>query len=837
MRRIKEYNHLVLTFMCASCIIGVIFYIKNVLPFNKYSLLTIDFFHQYGPMMGELYDRIIGGDNLIYSFSMGIGLPFFRNFFNYLSSPFNIIIFLFNRYDLLTSYSFIISFKTVVSSISMCLFLSKKFGKNYLFVPLSLLYAFSSYFLAYYWNIMWLDGMILLPIITLGIERLISLKRPILYITSLIVMLYSNYFIGYMLCIYSVLYFITYLIINTDKINKDTFKKIFLFITSSLIAGGICAIFLIPMYSSLRGISATGDTMPFSQYYDFTFLEFVFNHLTGISPTVLKSDIINAPNISTGIIPVGLFIAFIFNKNINIKTKIAYLSLLILITLSFYIAPIDYIWHAFHVPNDLPYRYSFIYSFIFIVIAAYEIKSYNKTNIISGLIIYLLMLLYITFASIYSTNISHDIITLNYILISILFICFILSKYKKIRFINYSILLIACCTSIIISMDENWQIDQNSENFYKNYDEVRDKIELISSSDNDMYRIEKDDMLTFNDSSWYKYFGITSFSSMEYESVASLMNYLGLQSNEINSYHYKPNTPIFNVLFNLRYYLGYTYLYDYDEFDEGIYKSNYTGNLMYASENDLKKIETDSYYPFYLQNSLIEYLTNVSDVLKEIPMNDVNVIYQDDAHTVVKYDFINNYDNIYMYLDNGDVDYFVFENNLYHLTDDYDYGLDFISEEIYNTIDYNEKYIISEISNLEECSLYVAYNYYDGDIYDVYEIDYERWNKAYEILKSNILNVDNFSDNYIYASYDFDDEKSVFTSIPYDEGWSLYIDDVKADTYKLEGALLAFDVPSGKHTIKLKYTLPYINVGAVISLVSLLSLVIYLLFNHKKKIS
>ena len=190
-------------------VIIAIFILQGLAPFGDKSMLTIDFFHQYGPMLGELYDRVKNGSSLIYSFNMGMGLPFFRNFFNYLSSPFNILIFLFKRIHLLTSYSIIIGLKSICSCITMSIFLKNKFNKDYkMFIPISLLYGFCAYFVAYYWNIMWLDGMVLLPLITLGIEHIINKEKPFLYIISLVIMLFANYFIAYMICIFSVLYFL-----------------------------------------------------------------------------------------------------------------------------------------------------------------------------------------------------------------------------------------------------------------------------------------------------------------------------------------------------------------------------------------------------------------------------------------------------------------------------------------------------------------------------------------------------------------------------------------------------------------------------------------------------
>ena len=319
---IKKNYILLTTILCAILVISGVYCLQEVAPFGKKSLLTIDFFHQYGPMLGELVDRIRNGQNLIYSFYMGMGLPFFRNFFNYLSSPFNIILFLFKHSDLLMSYSVIIGLKAVAAAGTMNYYLRKKFNdnKNLFFIALSLLYAFSAYFTAYYWNIMWLDGMVFLPLITLGIENIINDKKPLLYIISLAIMLFANYFIAYMLCLFSVLYFVIYMFIKFDKFEfKKILKKCLIFSISSFLAAGLCAFFLVPLYDAIKGISATSDVFPTSQYYSFTFKEFIFNHLSAVGSTVLKSGITSAPNISCGITMVALLITFIINPKINIK--------------------------------------------------------------------------------------------------------------------------------------------------------------------------------------------------------------------------------------------------------------------------------------------------------------------------------------------------------------------------------------------------------------------------------------------------------------------------------------------------------------------------------------
>ena len=96
MIRIKEHiinnKHNYYTLLLATFIISIIYYLFNIAPFGQNSMLDVDFYHQYGPMLNELYDRVKSGESLLYSFNTAGGLPFFKNFFNYLSSPFNVIL-------------------------------------------------------------------------------------------------------------------------------------------------------------------------------------------------------------------------------------------------------------------------------------------------------------------------------------------------------------------------------------------------------------------------------------------------------------------------------------------------------------------------------------------------------------------------------------------------------------------------------------------------------------------------------------------------------------------------------------------------------------------------
>ena len=97
MKYIKDNKWILFTFLISSVVISIIYILQKIAPFGNNSMLDVDFYHQYGPLLNELYDRIKSGETLLYSFNTGGGIPFYRNFLNYLSSPFNIVLFFFRK--------------------------------------------------------------------------------------------------------------------------------------------------------------------------------------------------------------------------------------------------------------------------------------------------------------------------------------------------------------------------------------------------------------------------------------------------------------------------------------------------------------------------------------------------------------------------------------------------------------------------------------------------------------------------------------------------------------------------------------------------------------------
>ena len=838
-KKFNDNKWVLITFLTASIIISIIYILNKVSPFGNNSLLTIDFYHQYGPMLNELVDRVNSGETLLYSLNTAGGIPFFRNFLNYLSSPFNIVLFLFKKENIVTAFSVVIALKAIFASGFMSYFLKKAFKKDGVLVTIfSVLYAFSGYFCAYYWNIMWLDGMVFLPLITLGVIKIIDEQKPLLYLFSLSIMLFANYFISYMICIFEVLFFIGYFIYKNNFKLKNILRKCLMFAVCSLLAAGLVAFLLIPLYESLSSISATSDTFP-ELSLSFNVLNYYFNHLTGTKQTVFASDTLVLPNVCAGLITLFSLIILFFNKNIKIKIKILALISLLFFLICFDVNVIDFIWHAFHVPNDLPWRYSFIYVFLITTLGYYSLSKINDVKHIFIFITFGFLIIF-TFLSVNLnfTNMDSKKVIVCFIFLIIYSGIYLLYQNKKIpRNVLNLVFLSIISVEVIYAINVNWDINHDIDTFMSDKDSYTELINKVKKDDNGLYRIEKTNLLTLNDGAWYDYYGISTFSSMAYEDVAKTQRMLGLSGNNINSYYYQYyQTPIYNTMFNVKYILGNYIENDYyvpiDSKDTyNLIGYNYSSSVGFSVNDSIKNMVLVTDNPFFNQSNFVKLLVGDKEVYEPISIKDVSMaklVYQNNGNSMIQTDGLSDKfkvildnpkkQNIYLYINGSEVSSFYVNGSYYSVSSDEYYTVDI------GKMDEGE---VSLEINLKESSSSVS-------IY-AYSINDEVFKEFYDKVQSSILNVTSYNETVINGNITVKENKTVFTSLAYDEGFSVYVDGEKIETFKVLNSYLAFDLEEGYHDIKIKYYPKGLKEGLVITGISALALILYVIFDDDKK--
>ena len=356
-----------------TCIMMLLFFILNgIAPFGDRTILTSDLFHQYSVFLAELCDKFANGGSLLYSIQNGFGMSFLGNMTTYMLSPFNLIVLLLGKHNIQVSIAIIILLKTVLSAFTFT-FTIKKLHKyeNVIVIPFAILYALSSYFLAYYWNIMWMDAVYMLPIIAYGIYQLVHKKGYLTYTIALLYSIITNYYMGFMLCIASCIFYLFFYITQKEDFSTKEFIKSSLnFIKWSVIAGIISIAILSPGILMLSNSSATNDALS-SLKILFSPISFISNHLpfTTVSFRTTTEYGYALPNVYCGLLTILMIPSYFMSRAISKKEKILSGILLVFFYFSFAFNGFNFIWHAFHMPNDLPHRFSYIYIFFILFLA------------------------------------------------------------------------------------------------------------------------------------------------------------------------------------------------------------------------------------------------------------------------------------------------------------------------------------------------------------------------------------------------------------------------------------------------------------------------------------
>ena len=855
--RFYSNRFIVLSMLLAAVCILFVYLVSRLFPFGDFTVLRMDLYHQYGPLFCELYDRVVQHKSFLYSWTSGGGSSFIGNYFNYLSSPLSVVIFLFDRKEMPFAITTLVALKGVLSAGAFACYLKhSQHGHSFTSAAFGVFYAFCGYFLAYYWNIMWIDALILFPFIILGIERIIDLNKPVCYIASLGILLFSSYYMGYMACIFSVVYFLAYFALKAepsakkpaaDK-NEGFIKKLgnnkfinrgVTFALSSLLCGALCAFMLLPVYMILQQSSATTDTFPQSFESYFEIFSFLTSHLAGLETTIRSSGSDVLPNVYCSVLAIILLPLYLVNKEIRIKEKTIYILLLVFFLFSFDTNFANFIWHAFHFPNDLPFRFSYMYSFILLVVAFKALKKFKAIEyrdiMFTGILWIAALVLFEKFPT--------EKFTETTVYISLAFVIIwtgvlLLIKKGKISRLLIGITVISIAFSeVIIADTASYVFTQKQTDYVSNYDAYEEAIEYTYGKDDSFYRTELCYLDTRMDPSLYGYRGMSMFSSMAYEAYSQNQFSLGLAGNRINSYTYNTQTPVYNMLYSVKYLMQldnqiapsenfYQEIHTTQDYSVKVFKNKYFLPIAFETTSQIADWINEEGDPFEVQEDFIDRAAGVSNVFvpleysatktnscscEEVSENGTYFYTTDDPEGSGSIDITLkavNDSNVYVYITSP-----VVENINYYWNNEEDSK--------YQNI--NEPYIIDLGAHKKgdeiTASVSLAGTDSESSYFEIYaySVDEEVFSSAYELLSLGAMDIEEFSETEISGTINAGYDGYIYTSIPFDEGWSVYIDGVEAKKICIGDSQLAAYIKKGKHTVSFKFRPKGLKLGIAVS--------------------
>lgn len=754
-----------------------------------------------------LFKKILTGEeSMFYSIINGMGGDTYSSMAYYMLNPVNLLVLFFADTSIAEAVRLIILVDIGLCGLTMYILLNSRNNKNKIYsLMFSLCYALMAFVINNYFCTLWFSGIALAPLIVMGIDKLINEKKPLLYMVCLALSILSNFYFGYMTCIFCVIYFVYSLILKYKKDDgKEIFNTCVRFAISSLLAGlSVAAVFVPAIFSVL-----SSDRTDVADPNETNLMSVIYRMFVG---AYSMDDFLSYkhPCIYCGMIVLPLLVSYVLNKKITEKEKVATFSLVLLFVFSILFHQISYFWHGFSYPIGYNFRFSFLLCLFVLMIAHKQLCNMGKAK---------------------ATKLYKYIIAAICILATI----FVFEKFTKLSgFVT--IILIAVYAGMIYSNKKHMKyvllgvvifelIFNSYKSFYVNEDHYTTRKSLETDvcanlPNSDGYRVAGYEYYGTNENVACGFSSLDLFSTTINSKITSFFAKSGLIGG-INMYiDNLGNTPVIYSLLGVKYFYSnktlndYKLLKSYDVYkynksrNEQVIETNYIYENPYALNYGFMVKYNDYSYnpevgPFSYQNDMIRKFTGTDkDVL--IGMADAN----DDKI----------YDSKYIY-------FFFYERP--HVV--------YINGREYK--DYPEQQIVA-IENTFETNKFdiQAYREDGGEVgFEAFYLDLGQYMNAMNILKNNQLEELVVNKNKISASINVKEEGLLALSIPYDENFTMYVDGVETEFTSLYDFFTAVPLTAGYHTIELVYFPKALKAGIVISLVAIVGSIIFL-FDKKHK--
>ncbi|WP_125980592.1 YfhO family protein [Loigolactobacillus iwatensis] len=849
MQKSRRPLYYLLAFLIPLITLSVAFMQLGLAPFGSHNLLISDMGTQYIAFFTELRRHLLTHQFSFYSFSLSLGDSAFPLFAYYLISPFNLILLLFKASEVPVAINFIILLKIATIGLSMAYYLQRVYRKVSLTTLLfSTAYSLCGFVAMYFYDIMWLDALIYLPLITLSIGHLYNTKKTGLYFFTLALTIITNYYLGYMTCLYALCYF-GYLLANDKPIDvswshylKKKSRSIIQFSLTSLYSGLATAVILLPallgmLKTSKERLSLT-SFLPYPQFGLEIFTQF------GIGGSNYAGRLHHPPSLFVGSLMFLLLIMFFLSPQIKQHQKNTAGVFLGLIGLSLWLLPINTIWHMFQQPNGFPFRNVYMFSFITISLA-YQVwltKPWRTPRLVwrSGTIAAILLSIGYLSANLIQFFVRHYFnvrypffVSNRYLLWSLMFILFstCLLTFRQ-HHLPMVILALLCLSELVLNFTTALTTAPlGSQPIYaKNYETEARWIKKsrvstfyrLNSQNSLISRAFREPYNNYNDAALFGFRGISMYSSTLNNQTRTMLLRLGLFSKNDRRISNEGTTAFTNMLLAEQKELSMTTnSYKLANHPESL-------GLGFAVNKDLRHVRLIKGDPLLNQNrSLQSMLGNQVNYFQTL-----TVVQRKTSQSK----YWHHYDLQMKVPTNGPL-YAYFPN----------IPVDHVSLHV------NGRKKRTRIKITTHANLALG-TFKKGQIIHVQlktpkklgritnrfaQLDQSKFQTAATTLRANTLQLQSGWRNHnLKGQIQVPANRtSLFLSIPYDQGWRVRVDHRPVKTYRVMGNLTGISLKPGQHHVHLTYHVPGLRRGLLISFLSLImyGITALLFHQHRKK--
>ena len=873
--RKKKWNFTALSFVFPFVGMLLVMLISGYKPFGKYSMLYSDMYHQYYPFFVAFRRSLRQGQSLLYNWSIGMGVDYLGLISYYLGSPLNLLSVLVPESWLLNYFSLLMPIKLGLAGLFFSLFLQKLYGKrDFSIVGFSAFYALCAWALGFQWNIMWLDTFALLPLVILGEIALLREKRFFLYTVSLFLAVVINYYVGFFVCIFVALVFFCYEICRFPgwkRAGRDL-VRIALF---SLLAIGMTAILELPTLAALQTTQSSVNAFPKGFRLNIATentvkglldaMRQVAGNMGGALEPNFKEGL---PNLYCGVFAIELGFLFLMAKEVKLRDKLCAVGLLLFFMLSFIIRQLDYIWHGFHFPNMIPYRFSFLFSFVLLYMAyrgwllrrrftpwhilaaalftgallccskdALSTQSVEVFGVTMEFHVYLIynfgFLLAFTAALLYGkrrVKLPEEPEPQETARARYLQSCF--RVHSRWAVLTLMVLEMACN---LLSFGLYFP-GTGVSNYPKGTQAAASMFRYLQEREKEpFYRTEVTHAQTLNDDALNGYNGISAFTSSANVKVTEFMKALGYGAkNTYNRYCFEESSPVANLLLDLKYMMDrdghdrtssmFEEVHHYE--NVSLLKNTAYLPLGFLANDALAQVDFTATEPFGLQNTIFSAMTGLEEAVWS-PIEDKQVVILGNGTEVTRGQTEGRC--TYTKCDDGAyVSYFFTpgENGFVCIYLDLPKRNDFVvavnGVELYReTISLPQMLAVGDITPQDSVEVRVLCDKDESGSMTVTaaQLDNDLFFRGYDILNASTMTITSFRQTRLEGTITCDRDGLLYTSVPQNGNWHLYVDGQEAEITLVGNCMISTHLTEGTHTITLRYRNAAFSLGWKISLI------------------
>lgn len=847
-RETLQRNKLILAAFCLPVILMLLaFLVMGIYPAGENQIAVIDMYHQYVPFLGELQEKLQSGGSLFYTWNGAGGSNFWNLLAYYGASPLNLILVLFPKKFLMEGVTLILLLKIGLAGSTMAVYLraivweKDKRSADISLVGFATLYALCSYVMAYYWCIMWMDAVALLPLCILGLHKILDGRSGVFYTVCLALVVFINYYMAIMVCIFILFYYpVLYFIKVQGESAGHFFKTTGRAVGYSLLGVLMSAVMLLPTWMSMQSTYYISADMPEKTELYNDLLDILNQMLPNAELTYREG----LPNLYCGMFVVILLVFYWISRTIPLREKLLNGAFLVFLIFSLNINKLDFIWHGFHFPNQLPYRYTFMICFLLIAMA-YQV--FQRVDEIRVNHLWILLAAgggyYLLAQKILTEHIKDlDLFVYSGLAWLALYVA-ILLLYKKGR-LPKNLLLILTVILLTCEMASNTctSIDQvgttQRSNYYANETDIAKLVKKTEGTDDRFGRTEMNDNYILNCPAMYHYKGISQFSSSLNANATALMEHIGVEgAPDKNRFNYNQTDPVTNAMLNIRYLIGKNLPIDDSDFKQiaksgnsRLYESIYPLSIGYMTADTIRTWNYEQENPFMVLDDYVRAVTQnkYTSVFTEIEPVDVSAANIELSSTgdgmwdsTLKNETKKSKTILtYQAQQTGKQYLFIEADDAGAITVSQEKKDDKI--EIRN--DCGSIVNLGEMDSGTEFTVTIEYKEGKGGsvVSHVCTMGEAVWQDAYKMLSASMLDVTDYGDSCLKGTINVQEDGVFVTSVPYEAGWKLKVDGHTREINELiGGAWISTSLSAGEHQIELSFRPPGLIAGLLITLASI----------------